>query len=68
MSGTIFSYLADRGYGFIRLDDGRHVFFHISDAFSSADKMIAGKEVVFALCEYPCRGVMKLKATNVQVL
>lgn len=47
MHGEISTYLAVKGYGFIKGNDGNDYFFHDTDFSSSKDKICHGAPVVF---------------------
>ncbi len=65
MKGTVKMFNADKGYGFIRTEDGKDVFFHYSslimDSYKTAEK---GEQVEFEVEETE-RG---LRATNIHKL
>lgn len=65
MKGTVKMFNAEKGYGFIRTEDGRDVFFHYSalvmDNYKTAEK---GEAVEFELEESE-RG---LRANNIHKL
>lgn len=65
MKGTVKMFNADKGYGFIRTEDGKDVFFHYSslimDSYKTAEK---GEQVEFEIEETE-RG---LRATNIHKL
>ena len=65
MKGTVKMFNADKGYGFIRTEDGKDVFFHYSslimDSYKTAEK---GEQVDFEIEETE-RG---LRATNIHKL
>lgn len=67
--GTIFSYDDVKGFGFIKLDDGRHLFFHVTDCYCHREQIQVGSEVVFAIKEYRRKNNRLMqKAINVQVV
>jgi CspA family cold shock protein len=50
-SGTINRIVADRGFGFIRAEDGHEYFFHRSglDASLDFDRLLLGRRVTFTV-------------------
>jgi cold shock CspA family protein len=57
MTGRIARMLYGQSHGFIRVDDGREVFFHRKDARASLFNSLAVKDrVVFELIEDPIAG------------
>jgi CspA family cold shock protein len=65
-SGKIKMYSEERGFGFIRPDDGSaDVFFHLS-ALREGDKIIVGKFVTFEIGVDPKSG--KTKAVSVDLV
>ena len=49
-SGAIESYFRDRGFGFIRVDDGSTIFFHVSSLPLASNQAIAvGARVTFVV-------------------
>lgn len=66
--GEIISFFNEKHYGFIREDDGKTVFFHVSDVQCPVDNIKVGKSVVYALKEYTKKGEMKIKATHIQII
>ena len=50
-AGKVARVLTDKGFGFIRMDDGREVFFHKSEVQREPgfqfDSLVAGQEVEF---------------------
>jgi CspA family cold shock protein len=66
MRGTVVRMIRDRGFGFIRVDDGSEVFFHHSAmAPGSFDTLQEGQELEFQIETDP-RGRGQ-RAANVQV-
>lgn len=65
--GSIISFDSEKGFGFIKLDEGRHLFFHVSDVCCSKEQLQIGEKVVFAIKEYPKNGIMVQKAVSVQI-
>lgn len=52
MKGVVKQFNKDKGYGFIKLDDGRDVFFHYSQLVMEGFKNIeSGASVEFELIE-----------------
>jgi CspA family cold shock protein len=47
MTGTIKKIVRDRGFGFIRSDDGQDRFFHRSGVRDSFDTLTEGQKVEF---------------------
>ena len=66
-TGTIVRLVRDRGFGFIRTDDGQEVFFHASGVTGSTpfDNLSEGQVVSFDV-ERDTRGRGE-RAVNVQV-
>ena len=65
MKGTIKMFNKEKGFGFIRAEDGNDVFFHYSSLVMDGFKTVEqGKEVSFEL-EQSDRG---LRAANIQKL
>jgi len=46
-NGSVKFYAADRGFGFIEVDQGGEIFFHISDLARDSDDPIKGARVTF---------------------
>jgi cold shock CspA family protein/ribosome-associated translation inhibitor RaiA len=46
--GLISKFFPDRGFGFIRGDDGREIYFHKNAVLNGADRLRIGAEVHFA--------------------
>ena len=65
-SGTVKFFNGERGYGFIKPDDGGvDVFFHVS-ALREGDDISVGKAVTFEIGADPKSG--KTKATSVDLV
>ncbi|MBQ0037288.1 MAG: cold shock domain-containing protein [Clostridiales bacterium] len=72
MFGKIKFYKGDRGFGFIAAEDGKDIFFHISDVVGDHDPRILKKDTT---CQFNKRvfvdretGDAKVKAVDVKVL
>lgn len=63
MDGTVTSFLADKGYGFVRGDDGRDYFLHLSDVAQKVP-VVEGQRVSFETSATP-RGYRARKARPV---
>lgn len=49
-AGTISTFKADRGYGFIRFQDSRQeVFFHVTKTNCSPEQLVTGAAVQFGV-------------------
>ena len=66
--GTIISFFPERGFGFVKSDDARNLFFHISDCASLKEEIEVGKRVTFLPKEYTHRGTVFTKAVNVRIV
>lgn len=62
-SGTIKKIVSDRGFGFIRAENGEEYFFHSSSTNGAFDSLQTGEKVTFDVESSP-RGP---RAGNVQV-
>lgn len=63
-TGKIYSYYFDRGYGFIEIEIGERVFFHISNWVNKNEPIIKDSTVTFDLY----RSEKGLQAKNVEVI
>ena len=64
MTGTIKTLRAEKGFGFIRDDSGKEVFFHASAIYGEGiDNLREGDGVEFELGEAGAKGA---RATNVR--
>lgn len=68
MQGVIYRIVADRGFGFIRGDDGLSRFFHCRQVDRRFDLLKEGMKVEFTSVEDPRAGDNKLRAVDVEVL
>ena len=67
MRGTIVRMIRDRGFGFVRIDDGSEIFFHHSSLERGVfDTLQEGQELEFEI-ETDVRGRGQ-RATNVQIV
>ena len=67
MRGTIVRMIRDRGFGFVRIDDGSEIFFHHSALERGIfDTLQEGQELEFDI-ENDVRGRVQ-RATNVQIV
>jgi cold shock CspA family protein len=66
MTGTIATLKLDKGYGFIRPDQGRDIFFHVRDCDKSLDfdATLQERRVEFEVFEEPQR--QRRRAVNVR--
>ena len=66
MRGTIVRMIRDRGFGFVRIEDGSEIFFHHSSlARGVFDTLQEGQELEFEI-ETDVRGRGQ-RATNVEI-
>lgn len=65
MKGTIKMFNKEKGFGFIRAEDGNDVFFHYSSLVMDGFKTVEQGEVVSFDLEQSDRG---LRAANIQKL
>lgn len=65
MKGTIKMFNKEKGFGFIRAEDGNDVFFHYSSLVMEGFKTVEQGEVVSFDLEQSDRG---LRAANIQKL
>ncbi len=63
MKGTVKMFNSEKGYGFIRTEDGRDVFFHYSSLIMDSFKVAEAGEAVEFEIEESDRG---LRATNIR--
>ncbi|MCL5263957.1 MAG: cold shock domain-containing protein [Chloroflexi bacterium] len=64
MKGTIARLVRDRGFGFIRMEDGREIFFHATGVKGATfEDLSEGQSVEFEMETDPRTG--KERATNV---
>lgn len=55
--GTIVCLKSKKGYGFLRTEDGREIFFHASGTLVPFEELREGQEVIFtAIVENPHTG------------
>ena len=67
MRGTIVRMIRDRGFGFVRVDNGEEIFFHHSSLERGVfDTLQEGQELEFDI-ENDVRGRGQ-RATNVQIV
>ncbi|MDP8923816.1 MAG: cold shock domain-containing protein [Chloroflexota bacterium] len=67
MRGTIVRMIRDRGFGFVRIEDGSEIFFHHSSLDRGVfDTLQEGQELEFEI-ENDVRGRGQ-RATNVQIV
>ena len=67
MRGTIVRMIRDRGFGFVRIEDGSEIFFHHSSLERGVfDTLQEGQELEFDI-ENDVRGRGQ-RATNVQIV
>jgi len=65
--GTVSAYNRERGFGFIRRDDGqRDVFVHINCVVSDVEELKIGDRVTFDVANDNQRG--KLRAVGVKLI
>ncbi|HZT88317.1 MAG TPA: cold shock domain-containing protein [Stellaceae bacterium] len=65
MQGVVEKFFADRGYGFIKSDDGGQVFVHIKDARKGGVvELSEGQRLEFLIAKDPKTG--KLRAVDVR--
>jgi CspA family cold shock protein len=53
MEGVIKKIVVDRGFGFIKGDDGKDVFFHLSGCTTSFDSLKPDDRVTFNVTQGP---------------
>ena len=66
--GTIISFNPEKGFGFLKAEDSRNLFFHISDCVSVKEDIKVGKKVTFIPKEYIHKGCVFTKAVNVRIM
>ncbi len=64
MQGVVEKFFADRGYGFIRCDDGSQLFVHVKEARRGGVELSEGQRLEFLIAKDPKTG--KLRAVDVR--
>ena len=67
-SGSVIHFNDDKGFGFICVEDGRNLFFHISDCRTPKRLIHKGEKVSFDIKEYPKNDRTAIKAVDVTVI
>ena len=67
MEGFIATFEPDRSYGFILIETGKRIFFHMSDCLISEDQIRFGRMVSFDIRTYMKGDRTMVKAVNVRL-
>ena len=67
MDGFIAQFEPDRSYGFILIETGKRIFFHMSDCLISEDQIRFGRMVSFDIRKYMKGDRTMVKAVNVRL-
>ena len=67
MEGVIVEYDPEKGYGFILIEAGKRIFFHVSDCLISEDLIQFGRTVSFDMQKYMKGDRTMVKAVNVRL-
>ena len=67
MEGIIVQYEAEKGYGFILIEAGKRIFFHVSDCLISEDLIQFGRMVTFDIQKYMKGDRTMIKAVSIRL-
>ena len=67
MDGFIAQFEPDRSYGFILIETGNRIFFHMSDCLISEEQIRFGRMVSFDIRKYMKGDRTMVKAVNVRL-
>lgn len=67
MEGVIVEYDPEKGYGFILIEAGKRIFFHVSDCLISEDLIQFGRMVSFDMQKYMKGDRTMIKAVSIRL-
>jgi cold shock CspA family protein len=66
LTGVVDRFFPDKGFGFVRYDDGQSIFFHVTQCESETSRIVPGTRVTFFVGHNPKKG--KPQAESLRVL